>query len=89
MAKRGSSWASGRLVVNNRALKDVLPLLKRWYNVDVRADQSLMARRVTMTAALGATDSVITALQSAALVKQIYLKQQMILVDAPPAKPRK
>ena len=81
-----TAWASGRLVVSNRTIKDLLPILKRWYNVEVRAEPALLTRRVTMNAALGRTDSVITALEIAGNVKQIYLKQQMVLTDAPPKK---
>ena len=81
-----TAWASGRLVVSNRTIKDLLPILKRWYNVEVRAEPALLTRSVTMNAALGRTDSVITALEIAGNVKQIYLKQQMVLTDAPPKK---
>ena len=81
-----TSWVTGRLVVSNRSIKDLLPILKRWYNVDVRAEVPLLPRMVSLNAALGATDSVITALEKAANVKQIYLKQQMVLTDAPPKK---
>ena len=81
-----SGWAAGRLVVSNRTIREVLPMLKRWYNVDVRAEPALLPRSLSMSAALGATDSVITALEAAANVKQVYLKQQMVLIDAPPKK---
>ena len=81
-----TSWTGGRLMVNNRTIKDILPMLLRWYNADVRAEPALLTRTVTMNALLGRTDSVIAALEKAGNVKQIYLKQQMVLVDAPPKK---
>ncbi|MBI2795837.1 MAG: FecR domain-containing protein [Gemmatimonadetes bacterium] len=80
---QATSWTAGRFTVNNRTIKDVLPMLKRWYSVDVRADLPLLPRQVSMEAALGSTDSVITALEAAAKVKQVYIKGAMILQDDP------
>ena len=79
-----TGWTQGRFFVNNRPIREILPMLKRWYTIDVRAAPALLPRLVTMNAALGATDSVITALETAGSVKQIYLKGVMILEDAPP-----
>ena len=84
----GTGWTAGRFAVSNKTIKQVLPMLKRWYSIDVRAELNLLPRSVTMNAALGSTDSVITALEAAANVKQVYVKGAMILQDAP-AKPAK
>ncbi len=81
-----TAWTTGRFVVSNRTVKDVLPMLQRWYNVEVRAEPELLTRSVSMDALLGRTDSVIVALEKAGNLKQIYLKQQMVLTDAPAKK---
>ncbi len=81
-----TAWTTGRFVVSNRTLKDVLPMLQRWYNVDVRAEVGLLTRPISMNALLGRTDSVIVAIEQAGSLKQIYMKQQMVLTDAPPKK---
>jgi transmembrane sensor len=44
------AWTQGALVFNGTPLRDVLPRLARWYDVDLRlADSSIAARRLTAT----------------------------------------
>ncbi len=45
-----AGWAQGRLAFANAPLRDVLPVLDRWYGVTVRAsDPALLAQPVTIT----------------------------------------
>ncbi len=80
-----TTWADGQLTLVDRPLRDVLPMLRRWYQLDLRPAEALLDRSVTMTAKLGFADSAIVALEQAALVKQLWAGKQMILVDAPKA----
>jgi ferric-dicitrate binding protein FerR (iron transport regulator) len=43
-------WTSGTLAFNGTPLREVIPQLARWYDVDIRlADSSLSSRRFTAT----------------------------------------
>jgi ferric-dicitrate binding protein FerR (iron transport regulator) len=80
-----TAWADGRLVIANRTLKDALPVLKRWYALDLRPDAGLLDRTFWMSSRLGYADSAVTALEQAARVKQVWAGKQMVLVDNPAA----
>lgn len=83
-----TAWADGRLVIANRTLKDALPVLKRWYALDLRPDAGLLDRTFWMSSRLGYADSAVTALEQAARVKQVWAGKQMLLVDNPAVKTR-
>ncbi len=80
-----TKWVDGRLVIANRTLRDALPMFRRWYHMDLRPEVKLLDRSFSMSARLDNADSAIVALEQAAHVKRIWLKQQMVLVDAPAA----
>jgi transmembrane sensor len=55
-----SGWVSGTLTIDNRPLRDVLPMLGRWYGMSVKVpDASLLDRRVTVRASLDSAMQVI------------------------------
>ncbi len=78
-------WADGRLVIANRTLRDALPAFRRWYLMDLRPEVKLLDRTFSMSAPIDNGDSALVALERAAHVKRIWMKQQMVLVDAPAA----
>ena len=48
-AESASSWVDGKLVMVNRPLKEILPQLLRWYNVDASVrDLSLLEKTATL-----------------------------------------
>lgn len=54
------AWRNGTLNITNRQLRDVLPQLKRWYNLDVKVpDTALLGRRVTLRASLDSSRQAI------------------------------
>lgn len=76
-------WTDGRFVVDNRPLGEVLPLLVRWYGMDIKpTDPSLLTRPVTMRAPLASSREAIAALESSAKVKFDYQDKAMVLRDA-------
>ncbi len=87
------AWADGYLVIANRPLRDALPVLRRWYKLDLRPQTTLLDRPISMRSRLGFEDSAIVALELAGNVKQTWVGKQMLLVDNPvvatPAKKRK
>ena len=82
-------WADGYFVANGRSLREVLPMLTRWYSLDVfLKDTTLFGRRVTMRARLDSKADAITALESSAGLVFGYEGTTMVLTDTSVA-PRK
>jgi transmembrane sensor len=77
-------WADQKFVVNNKPLSAVLPLLVRWYGMDMKlADPSLGARPITMTAPLESSRLAIAELEKAANVQFGYQGKTMMLSPKP------
>lgn len=81
--EEATAWADGRLVIANRTLRDALPSFRRWYLMDLRPELKLLDRTFSMSTRIDNSDSALVALEQAAHVKRIWVKGQMILVDAP------
>lgn len=83
-AAQATGWADGRLIVADRPLREVLPLLRRWYGLDIKVqDAALLDRTVTMTPLLGAPRDAITALEASTKLKVIWQRDTMYLRAAP------
>lgn len=76
-------WASGTFAVSNMPLKDVLPRVKRFYELDMTVkDQAVLERPVTMSASVDSRKDVIAAIEKAAQVKFGYEQGKASLSDA-------
>lgn len=77
------SWRSGTLTISHRALRDVLPQLKRWYNLDVTVpDSAFMSRPVTFSASLDSSRQAIRGIEQSTGLQFGYRGQNMIFEDA-------
>ncbi|MFN8581496.1 MAG: FecR domain-containing protein [Gemmatimonadaceae bacterium] len=75
-------WIDGRFEVTDAPIKDVLPLLKRWYQLDVQAaDKSLLDRKVTMQAGLDSAKVAMTAMETSASVLFDFDGKKWLLRD--------
>jgi ferric-dicitrate binding protein FerR (iron transport regulator) len=75
-------WRTGTLRVANRTLRDVLPQLKRWYNLDLTVpDKALLDRRVTLRASLDSSGQAIRGVEKSAGVTFGYHGQTMVFED--------
>lgn len=84
-----TSWADGRLVIPHRSLRDVLPALMRWYNLDVSVrDLSLMDRITNVNAPVGSRDVAVAQVESSAGVKLVSEGATQIFRDTVTAKTR-
>ncbi|MGI9079156.1 MAG: FecR domain-containing protein [Gemmatimonadaceae bacterium] len=82
-------WTDGYFVANDRELREVLPMLTRWYSLDLfLKDTTLFGRRVTMRAKLDSKAEAIGALESGAGLVFGYEGTTMVLTDTAVA-PRK
>jgi len=80
--EEADAWRSGNLTVTNRELRDVLPQLKRWYNLDVHVPESaLLARRVTFRASLDSSRQAIRGIEESAGLRFDYEGQAMVFRD--------
>ena len=86
-----TTWVEGRFVIADRTVRTSLPMFRRWFSMDLRPEQRLLDRRVSMSVPIDSGLKAIAALEQVAQVKQIWLRSQMVVVDAPPAtkKPKK
>jgi transmembrane sensor len=86
-AEEAGSWLNGRLTMVNRPLKEILPQLLRWYNVDATVrDLSLLERPATLRTSL---DSGSVALAEVAKSANLVVQKEgtrNLLIDPAAAK---
>jgi ferric-dicitrate binding protein FerR (iron transport regulator) len=83
------AWRTGRLIVDNRPLGDVLPMLRRWYAMTVTVPQtSLLSRPVTLNASLDSSREAISGIEKSTGLEMGYSDSTMVFRE-PAAKKRK
>jgi len=80
--EEADGWRNGTLTITNRALRDVLPQLRRWYNMDVHVpDSALLGRKVTLRASLDSSRQAIRGVEQSTGLKFGYQGQTMVFED--------
>jgi len=80
--EEADGWRGGTFAITNRTLRDVLPQLKRWYNIDVRVpDTALLTRKVTLRASLDSSRQAIRGIEQSTGLKFGYQGQTMVFED--------
>jgi ferric-dicitrate binding protein FerR (iron transport regulator) len=75
-------WTDGQLNITDRSVKDVIPLLRRWYQLDViTAEKSLMDRKVTFRAGLDSAKAAMQAMETNASVIFDFDGKRWVLRD--------
>jgi transmembrane sensor len=75
-------WTEGRFAAVDRPLRDLLPALRRWYDLNVAtAAPALLDRRVTMRAPLGSSRAALAALDTSAGLSYEWQGRQLVLRD--------
>ena len=75
-------WTDGRFVVVDRPLREVLPALGRWYDLQVQAPSpAMLDRRITLRAPLGSSRAALAALDSSAGLTYEWQDRRMVLRD--------
>lgn len=81
-------WADGQFVVVDRPLREVVPLMNRWYRLDLNvAEERLLDRKATVRAPINSSRQAIEAVEASANVKFGYEGENKVFRDA--AKPKK
>lgn len=58
-------WIDGQISITDRPIKEVIPLLRRWYQLDVTvAEKALLERKVTLRAGLDSAKAAMLAMES-------------------------
>ncbi|HET9013496.1 MAG TPA: FecR domain-containing protein [Gemmatimonadaceae bacterium] len=74
-----AGWTAGTLAVSNRPLRDVLPLMRRWYGLTVSVPQdTLLTRSVTMRASLDSSRQAIRGIEQSTGLEFGYIGQNMV-----------
>lgn len=77
-----TSWADGRLVIPHRSLREVLPALQRWFQLDVTVrDMKLMDRITNVNASVDSARVAISQVEKSAGVKLVNEGTRMIFQD--------
>ncbi|MEP6618136.1 MAG: FecR domain-containing protein [bacterium] len=88
--EEADGWRTGTLAVNDRALREVLPQLKRWYGSDILVkDLTLLDRKVTMRASLDSLLQAIHGVEKSAGVEFGYVGPNMVFQSPIAKKPRR
>lgn len=81
--ERAFAWTEGRFTITNKPLREVLPELKRWFDLTMAVpDSELLDRPVTVNIPLDKTKDAVAALEKSASVKFDYEKNKPVLRDA-------
>lgn len=82
------SWIDHKLVVQNKPLRHVVPLISRWFNSDLKVpDAPLLDRPTSIDVPLDSNMLAIKQIEQSANVKFEYEGQNKVLRDAKGAKP--
>jgi ferric-dicitrate binding protein FerR (iron transport regulator) len=78
-------WIDGTFTLKDRSLRDALPMIRRWYDLDLTtAEPSLLERRVTLQAGLDSSQAVVRALLANANLALEYQGKRAVLKNAAP-----
>ena len=89
-ADEAAAWTTGTLAVTGRQLRDVLPLLRRWYGLAVSVPQdTLLARSVTMRASLDSSRQAIRGIEQSTGLEFGYMGQNMVFRERAAAAAKK
>lgn len=77
--EEADAWRSGEMIVANRPLHDVLPLLRRWYGLTLAVQpDSLSARPVTLRVSLDSSRAALRAVEKSTGLAFGYMGQNMV-----------
>jgi ferric-dicitrate binding protein FerR (iron transport regulator) len=68
-------WTEGRLEFENRALREVVPRLERWYNIDIRVEKEQILEK-KITAEIDYSHSMTEVLQGIALTLGLEIEKK-------------
>ena len=86
--KEASAWVDGTVIIEGRTLRYAVPMLKRWFGLDIRvADNTLLDRPVFISAPSNSKMEAIKSVEKSAGVKFTYVGENMVFTDTTPSRP--
>ncbi len=91
--EQAMSWTDGTVVFNDRPLREMLVLAKRWFALDFFVlDTTLLTRKVSLNAKIESTKDAVASIEASGGLRRIYQGSNMVLIDKAakaPAPPRR
>jgi ferric-dicitrate binding protein FerR (iron transport regulator) len=82
-----SSWVDGKVSILGRDLRQALPLLKRWYGLDIHVeDMGLLSRQVFISASMSSQKEAISAVEQSGGMTFTYIGENMAFKDTVPSR---
>jgi len=82
-----STWVDGNVTIASHNLRYVLPMLKRWYGLDIHVENTaLLDRTVFVRAAMNSPKEAITSVEQSGGLKFTYIGENMAFQDTTGAK---
>jgi ferric-dicitrate binding protein FerR (iron transport regulator) len=78
------AWTTGRLALKAMPLKALLPIIKQWYALDVKASGPMLEKSIAFTASLGAVSAALEALAKSGVPVKLD-NGQFVAGDGPAA----
>ena len=86
--QEASAWVDGTVIIQGRTLRYGMPMLKRWFGLDIRvADPALLDRPFFLSAPSNSKMEAIKSVEKSAGVKFTYVGENMVFQDTTPSRP--
>ena len=85
-----AAWVDGTVIITGRPLRYVIPMMKRWFGLEIRVpDEQLLDRIVFLSAPMNSRMEAIKAVEKSAGVKFTYVGDNMVFQDTTPSRSTK
>ena len=85
--QEASAWVDGTVIIQGRTLKYVVPMLRRWFGLDIKVvDNTLLDRPVFLSAPSNSKMEAIKSVEKSAGVKFTYVGENMVFQDTVPSR---
>lgn len=88
--QEATNWVDGTVTIAGRKLRDVLPLMKRWYGLDIKVpNATLLDRDVFLSASVTSPREAISSVEASGGLKWSYIGVNMVFEDTTPSRATK
>ena len=86
--QEASAWVDGTVIIQGRTLRYGIPMLRRWFGLDIKVpDNTLLERPVFLSAPSNSKMEAIKSVEKSAGVKFTYVGENMVFQDTTPSRP--
>jgi ferric-dicitrate binding protein FerR (iron transport regulator) len=85
--QEASAWVDGTVIIQGRTLRYGIPMLRRWFGLDIKVpDGNLLDRPVFISAPSNSKMEAIKSVEKSAGVKFTYVGENMVFQDTTPTR---